>query len=247
MAELQGKTVFITGAARRIGAVVAKTLHQSGADIVIHYRSSSEAAEKLIAELNSLRANSAFTVQADLCKVDSFDGVIKQVIAYTGRLDVLINNASSFYPTTVGTVTEQQWNDLHCTNLKAPFFLCQAATPALTESRGCIVNMVDIHGFRPLKSYPVYSSAKAGLISLTQSLARELAPAVRVNGVAPGLILWPEDEVNQSSQENLLEKTALKRQGSPQDIAKAIRFLVENADYITGHIIPVDGGRMLNH
>jgi len=221
MSNLEGKTALLTRAARRIGAVVAKTLHQAGASIVIHYRNSSEDAEKLVSELNQLRENSAFLVQADLCQVARFDSLIKQVVSYTGRLDILINNASSFYPTVVGEVTENQWDDLHCSNLKAPFFLSQAATPALTKSNGCIINMVDIHGIRPLIKHPVYSSAKAGLIMLTQSLARELAPEIRVNGVAPGAILWPEDASSESISENsseddqeshntLLEKTALK-------------------------------------
>jgi len=196
MSNLQGKTVLITGAARRIGAVVAKTLHQAGADIVIHYRNSSEAAKLLVAELNKERGNSAFTIQADLCQFETFDELIAQVISFTGRLDVLINNASSFYSTPVGSVTEKQWDDLHCSNLKAPFFLSQAATSELKNRQGCIVNMVDIHGMRPLKGYPVYSSAKAGLIMLTQSLAKELAPEIRVNGIAPGIIMWPEDDAN---------------------------------------------------
>lgn len=247
MTSLQAKTVLLTGAAKRIGAVVAKTLHKAGADIVIHYRHSSEAAKSLIDELNALRENSAFMVQADLCQVDSFEPMIKQVVSFTGHLDVLINNASSFYPTAIGDVTEEQWDDLYCSNLKGPFFLSQAATAQLQKSQGCIINMVDIHGFRPLKGYPVYSSAKAGLMMLTQSLARELAPEIRVNGVAPGAILWPTDEVNQASQGELLAKTALKREGAPKDIAKAILFLIRDADYITGHVIPVDGGRMLNH
>ena len=247
MSNLEGKTALLTGAARRIGAVVAKTLHQEGASIVIHYRNSSEDAERLVTELNLLRENSAFLVQADLCQIDRFDSLIKQVVSYTGQLDILINNASSFFPTKIGTVTESQWDDLHCSNLKAPFFLSQAATPSLTKTNGCIINMVDIHGFRPLKDYPAYSAAKAGLIMLTRSLARELAPKIRVNGVAPGAILWPEDESSQKLQDDLLEKTALKRKGTPEDIAKTILFLVKDAEYITGHIIPVDGGRLLNH
>lgn len=267
MSTLEGKTALLTGAARRIGAVVAKTLHQAGANIVIHYRSSSEAAEQLVAELNHIREHSAFLIQADLCQIDQFDTLITQVVSYTGQLDILINNASSFFPTNIGTVTESQWDDLHCSNLKAPFFLSQAATPALMNTNGCIINMVDIHGFRPLKEHSVYSAAKAGLIMLTQSLARELAPKIRVNGVAPGAILWPEEansdysnstmsttvkptnsvENSQEAYDALLKKTALKRQGTPEDIAKTILFLVKDAEYITGHVIPVDGGRLLNH
>ena len=245
--KLKGKTAFLTGAAKRIGAVVAKHLHQAGADIVIHYRHSSEAAETLVEQLNALRANSAYTVQADLCDIAAFDTLMEQVLSCTGRLDILFNNASSFYPTHVGSVTEAQWDDLHCTNLKAPFFLAQAASNALQQSQGCIVNMVDIHAFRPLKGYPVYSSAKAGLHMLTQSLARELAPNVRVNGVAPGAIMWPEEKMSDEEKSLLLAKTALKRQGTADDIARAVLFLVRDADYVTGHVIPVDGGRLLNH
>lgn len=247
MNSLTGKTAFLTGSARRIGAVVAKYLHQAGADIVIHYRHSSEAALSLANELNRIRPDSAFTVQAELCDFEAYPHLMEQVISCTGRLDILFNNASSFFPTAVGSVTEAQWDDLHCSNLKAPFFLAQAANEALQQSQGCIVNMVDIHGFRPLKGYPVYSAAKGGLVLLTQTLARELAPLVRVNGVAPGAIMWPEENLSEEEKQSMLEKTALKRQGSPEDIAKAVLFLVRDAPYITGHIIPVDGGRLLNH
>ncbi len=247
MTDLKGKTAFLTGAARRIGAVVASMLHHAGADIVIHYRNSGEAADLLAAELNALRTGSAFTVQADLCEIENFEILINTVVSFTGRLDILVNNASSFYPTPVGSVTEKEWDDLHCSNLKAPFFLSQAANAALQETHGCIVNMVDIHAFRPLKAYPVYSAAKAGLLMLTQSLARELAPHVRVNGIAPGAIIWPEEKMSVEQQQEMLNKTALKRQGRAEDIARAILFLVRDADYITGHVIPVDGGRLLNH
>ncbi|MEE9303884.1 MAG: pteridine reductase [Thiotrichaceae bacterium] len=251
MGALQGKTVLLTGAARRIGAVVAKVLHQEGASIVIHYRNSSEDAQLLIDDLNKQREHSAFTVQADLCQIETFDALIAKVIAFTGRLDVLINNASSFYPTPIGSVTEAHWDDLHCSNLKAPFFLSQAVTPELQKRQGCIVNMVDIHGIRPLKGYPVYSAMKAGLIMLTKSLAKELGPDIRVNGIAPGAIMWPEGDNNDSEVDKklkveLLARTALNCQGSPEDIAKAILFLIRDADYITGHVIPVDGGRLLN-
>ncbi|HEC04602.1 MAG TPA: pteridine reductase [Thiothrix sp.] len=251
MAELHGKTILLTGAARRIGAVVATTLHQAGADIVIHYRNSSEAAQELVDSLNQQRKDSAFMVQADLCEIDTLPALITETISHTGRLDVLINNASSFYPTVIGSVTEKQWDDLHCSNLKAPFFLAQAAQTELTKHQGCIINMVDIHGIKPLKNHPVYSSAKAGLIMLTQALAKDLGPDIRVNGVAPGAILWPEEGNSAESdhkeiQTELLERTALKCQGTPDDIASAILFLVKGADYITGHVIPVDGGRLLN-
>ncbi|HHL19543.1 MAG TPA: pteridine reductase [Thiothrix sp.] len=247
MAELTGKTVLITGAAKRIGAVIARRLHAAGARIVIHYRTSSEAAKLLATELNVERVQSAIIYQANLCDIKQLPKIIDYVLLEYGRLDVLINNASSFYPTLVGEITEQQWDDLLCSNLKAPLFLSQAAASALQDSNGCIINMIDIHGMRPMKGHSVYSAAKAGLYMLTQSLARELGEKVRVNGIAPGAILWPEDEVNQVSQIELLAKTALKKQGSPDDIAATVLFLVRDAPYITGQVIAVDGGRMLNH
>lgn len=245
--DLQGKVAMITGAARRIGAVTARMLHEAGADVVIHYRNSADDALDLQEALNAIRVDSCHVVQGDLLDTQKIPALIEEVLTKTGRLDVLVNNASSFYPTTVGEITEAHWDDLIGSNLKAPLFMAQAAHKALQETQGCIVNMVDVHGFRPLKSYPVYCAAKAGLLMLTQSLARELATQVRVNGVAPGVILWPEMEVNQAAQEVLLAKTALKREGTPEDIARAVLFLVRDADYITGQVIPVDGGRMLNH
>ncbi len=247
MSALKGKTVLVTGAAKRIGAEIVKKLHHAGANIVIHYRSSSEDAIKLAAQLNAERKKSVTIQQADLCDVGQLPQLVEQLIKDHGSLDVLVNNASSFYPTPVGEITEEHWDDLMCSNLKAPLFLSQAAAPALKKAKGCIINIVDIHGIRPMKGYPVYSSAKAGLVMLTQSLARELGPDVRVNAVAPGAILWPEDEANQGSQNELLAKTALKKQGSPEDIARTVLFLVQDANYITGQTIAVDGGRMLNH
>lgn len=246
MTDLSDKTVLITGAAKRIGATVCRTLHSSGANLIIHYRNSSHEADELAASLNAIRENTAFTVQADLCETAALPAMIDTCIAFTGRLDVLINNASSFYPTSIGEITEAHWDDLLCSNLKAPLFLAQAASDELRKRQGCIVNMVDIHGMRPLKKYTVYSSAKAGLIMLTKSLAKELGPEIRVNGVAPGAILWPEDEINQVSQAELIAKTALKREGDPINIASAIHYLIADAPYTTGHIIPVDGGRILN-
>jgi len=189
MTELTGKVALITGAARRIGAVIAETLHNAGTDVVIHYRNSSEDAKALQAKLNSKRADSCFLVQADLLKVNKLPDLIQQVINQTARLDILVNNASSFYPTKIGEITEQHWDDLMGSNLKAPLFLSQASHTHLKAAGGCIINIVDIHGIRPMKNYPVYSPAKAGLIMLTQSLARELGPDVRVNGVAPGAII----------------------------------------------------------
>lgn len=247
MTELTGKVALITGAARRIGAVIAETLHTAGADVVIHYRNSADDAKALQNKLNVKRAGSCFIVQADLLEVDNLSELIQQVINQTARLDILVNNASSFYPTKIGEITERHWDDLIGSNLKAPLFLSQAASTHLKAAGGCIINIVDIHGIRPMKGYPVYSPAKAGLAMLTQSLARELGPDVRVNGVAPGAIIWPEAEDGTQTPDDIVSKTALKRQGSPEDIAKAVLFLVKDADYITGHIIPVDGGRMLNH
>jgi len=240
------ETVLITGAAARIGAEIARTLHSAGMNIVIHYRASVESASALAESLNQLRYNSAITLQADLLKTSSLQPLVEQAADHWGKLDVLINNASSFYPTPVGKITEANWDDLMGSNLKAPVFLSQAATPYLRQTQGCIVNIVDIHGLRPMKEHPVYCAAKAGLAMLTQSLARELGPDIRVNGVAPGAIMWPSSELNADIQASILERTALKRQGKPQDIARTVKFLVMDAGYITGQVIPVDGGRSLN-
>ena len=247
MNNLINKVALVTGSARRIGATTVRALHADGANIVVHYRNSSQDAEILCVELNQLRKNSCITLQGDLSQIETLPKMIATVMSKMGRLDILVNNASSFYPTPMGGITEKDWDNLIGSNLKAPLFLSQAAMPFLKASKGCIVNIVDVHGFRPMKNYPVYSVAKAGLLMLTQSLARELGPDVRVNGVAPGAILWPEMESNQSDQQQLLAKTALKREGTPEDIAKTVLFLVRDATYITGQVIPVDGGRMLNH
>jgi len=248
MQNLKGKVALVTGSGRRIGAVTVRALHAEGATVVVHYRNSAKDAKQLCTELNNNRADSCFLQQADLLDVASFPSMIDSIIQKAGRLDILVNNASSFYPSKVGEITEQQWDDLMGSNLKAPLFLSQAAASELKKNQGCIINMVDIYGFNPLKEHPVYSSAKAGLIMLTKSLARELGPDVRVNGVAPGVILWPENEGDQvdgeNSQQALLDKSCLKRQGSPQDIAETILFLVAKASFITGHVIPVDGGRL---
>ena len=242
MSDLNGKVALVTGSARRIGAVTVRALHKAGANVVVHYRNSSDEANKLCAELNVIRPDSCFLQQGDLLDVASFPAMIDEIIQKAGRLDILVNNASSFYPTKVGEITEQHWDVLMGSNLKAPLFLSQAVASQLIQHKGCIVNMVDIYGMRALKEHPVYSTAKAGLIMLTQSLAKELAPEVRVNGIAPGVILWPENGAEEE-QTALLEKTILKKQGTPEDIAKAILFLVSDADFITGHVIPVDGGR----
>lgn len=249
MDDLKGKVALVTGSARRIGAVTVRMLHEAGATVIVHYRSSSKDAELLCEELNEIRADSCFLQQCDLLEIDKLPVMVDSIIEQAGRLDILVNNASSFYPTPIGEITEADWDNLMGSNLKAPIFLAQAVAPHLTKNKGSMVNIVDVHGFRPLKDYPVYSAAKAGLLMLTQSLARELGPDIRVNGVAPGAILWPEAEENQNKTEQkaLLAKTALKREGTPEDIARTILFLVRDADYITGQVIPVDGGRLLHH
>lgn len=239
------KVVLITGAAQRIGACIARTLHAQGMRLVLHYRNSKDAAETLQAELNQQRTDSVVLAQADLLSPDAPANLITQATKTWQRLDVLINNASTFYPTSIGDITENQWDELMGSNLKAPFFLSQAAAPHLKETQGCIINIADIHAERPLKGYPVYSMAKAGLVMLTRSMAAELGPEVRVNAVAPGAILWPEG-LDETSKEKIVARTFLKRKGSPEDIANMILFLIQNANYMTGQVLTVDGGRSLN-
>ena len=241
--QLKGQWALITGAARRIGATLARTLHSHGANVVVHFGSSSADADALVAELNAQRAGSALAAQADLRETGTLEAFVADIAAQTGRLDVLLNNASTFYPTPLEDLTESQWDDLIGTNLKAPLFLAKAATPFLQESGGQIVNIVDIHAQRPLKNHPVYGPAKAGLAMLTRSLAKDLAPEVRVNGVSPGAILWPEDGMSDKAEQSILKQVPLKRMGEPEDIARTILFLVKDAPYITGQIIAVDGGR----
>jgi pteridine reductase len=242
--DLNGSWALVTGAAKRIGAVIARTLHEAGANVAIHYFSSAGAANALAAELNRARPSSAFTVGADVRNVAALQSMAQRVLEHTGgRLDVLVNNASNFYPTPIGTITEEQWNDLIDSNLKAPLFLSQALLEPLRASQGCIVNIVDIHAQRPLRDHPVYGPAKAGLAMLTRSLAKDLGPTVRVNGVSPGAILWPEHGMSEGLRNAIIKQTALKRAGEPEDIAAAVLFLVRDAPYITGHIIAVDGGR----
>ncbi|HGX92878.1 MAG TPA: pteridine reductase [Candidatus Tenderia sp.] len=240
------KVALITGAAHRIGAEMARQLHQAGINIALHYRHSQQPAETLAAELNGKRPDSAILIQADLLDTPTLADVVTQASQAWQRLDILINNASTFYPTEIGAATEAHWDDLMGSNLKAPFFLAQAAAAELTRQQGCIINIIDIHSQRPMKGYPIYSAAKAGLAMLTMSLARELGPEVRVNGVAPGAILWPEHELDQQAKNDILDRTVLKRQGSAADIAKAALFLIQDADYISGQIINVDGGRTLS-
>lgn len=243
--SLQGKVALITGAARRIGAAIAATLHDSGANVAIHYRGSADSARELAARLNDERDASAETFQAELNETAKLGSLVAAVHAWHGRLDILVNNASSFYPTPPGEITESDWDDLIGSNLKAPLFLSQAALPHLRAARGVIVNMVDIHAQRPLKNHTVYGPAKAGLAMLTRSLAKDLAPDVRVNGVAPGAILWPEDGMSDAVKQSVLRQVPLARAGDPADIAGCVLYLVRDADYVTGQIIAVDGGRSI--
>lgn len=243
--DLTHKVALVTGAARRIGAVIVRALHAEGMNLVVHYRSAHDAAAALRDELEGLRPGSVALVCADL--LQDPETPIEAALQRWGRLDVLINNASTFYPTPLGTVTEVQWEQLLGSNLRAPFFLTQAAGPHLAVQHGCVVNIVDIHGDRPLKSYPVYSIAKAGLAMLTRSLARELGPEVRVNAVAPGAILWPQQGMDDAARRRIVDRTALKRQGTPEDISAAVLFLIRDAAYVTGQIITVDGGRTLSN
>ncbi|MEJ2315685.1 MAG: pteridine reductase [Gammaproteobacteria bacterium] len=237
------RTALITGGAARIGAAIARELHAHDIDIVIHYRNSVDPAAALVEELNAIRHNSADTVQGDLLDHETIPRIIDEVAVFNNDLSILVNNASSFYATPLGTVTGQEWDDLVGTNMKAPFFLAQAAAPWLRKSKGCIVNLVDVHGIRPKKDFPVYSMAKAANAMMIMSLARELGPDVRVNGVAPGAILWPEHEISDLDKARILSRVPLARHGEIEDIARTVRFLVTEADYITGQLISVDGGR----
>lgn len=243
--NLTGKVALITGGARRVGAEIARTLHAHGMNLVIHYRSSRDDAHDLQTELEKRRPKSVALVKGDLLQTAMITEIVEQALAAFGRLDALVNNASSFYPTPVGTATPEQWDDLIGTNLRAPFFLAQAAATHLKKVQGCIVNIADIHGERPIKHYPIYSAAKAGLVMMTKSLARELAPEVRVNAIAPGTILWPEGEaeVSEMQKQELLKRIPLRRSGSPDDIASTALFLIRDAGYINGQVIAVCGGR----
>jgi pteridine reductase len=236
--------VLITGGARRVGAAICRRLHAGGASLMLHYRASAGEARLLQAELNHVRAESVALIQADLLDLNKLPAMIDQTLQTFGRLDALVNNASSFFPTPVGDITAEAWEDLIGTNLRAPLFLAQAAAPALRKTQGAIVNIADIHAERPLKNFTVYSIAKAGLVGMTRSLARELAPEVRVNAVAPGPILWPDDaSFDELSRQRIISHTPLKREGEPDDIAKAVYFLLVDATYVTGETLSVDGGR----
>ena len=241
---MQGKVVLITGGGKRVGAAICRRLHAAGANLMLHYRSSAGEARLLQAELNHQRKNSVALIQADLLDVLKLPSLVEQTVQTFGQLDGLVNNASSFYQTPVGDITPASWNDLIGTNVQAPLFLSQAAAPALRKTMGAIVNITDIHAERPLKNFVVYSVAKAALVGMTRSLARELAPEVRVNAVAPGPILWPDDEAfDEVSRQRIISHTPLRREGKPEDIAVAVHFLLAEASYITGDTLNVDGGR----
>ncbi|MDE2450414.1 MAG: pteridine reductase [Gammaproteobacteria bacterium] len=244
-APLAGKAALVTGAARRVGATIAHALHASGASVVLHYRSSAEEAAALAQQLNDARPGTATLAQCDLLDSSAVAELAHTAAKAFGGLDILVNNASSFYPTPLGDIDEDDWNDLIGTNLKAPLFLAQAAAPALRARGGLIVNLADIHGMRPLRRHPVYCVAKAGLIMLTKSLARELAPQVRVNAIAPGPVMWPEGGVDATLRDEIIERTALKRIGSPEDLAHAVLFFASRAPFVTGQVLAVDGGRSI--
>ena len=243
--NLNNKVALITGAARRIGAAIATRLHQSGADVAIHYRGSADEAAELADKLNAQRPDSASIFAADLTDLEALRELVDGVHDWHKRLDILVNNASSFYPTPIGEITEDHWDDLLGSNLKAPLFLSQAAAPSLRATNGVIINIVDIHAQRPLRNHAVYGAAKAGLAMLTRSLAKDLAPAVRVNGVAPGAILWPENDMSNETKNVILGQIPLQRAGDPGDIADCVLYLARDADYVTGQIIAVDGGRSI--
>ncbi|WP_347988713.1 pteridine reductase [Methylomonas sp. AM2-LC] len=239
------KNVLITGAARRIGAACARVLHDAGCNLILHYHSSAELAEQLHAELNAKRENSAVLFQADLQDMQALQNLAKFAVDSWQGLDVLVNNAAQFNPGVVGTVSESNWDSLIGSNLKAPFFLSQALASFLAKRHGCIINIADIYAEKGLPGYPVYSISKAGLLAMTHCLAKDLAPDVRVNAIAPGAILWPEHTVTEAEKNQILQRVALQRCGQADDVAKAVRFLIADADYITGHTLTIDGGRTL--
>jgi pteridine reductase len=241
--SLAGKTALVTGGAARLGAATVRVLHAAGANLVIHYRNSSAKAEALRGELLEQRPDSAITVQGDLLDAASWPALVDATCGFGGGMDILINNASTYYPTPVGTATTSQWDDLFGSNARAPFFLAQAAAPWLRERRGCIVNLVDIYADRPNPDHPVYCMAKAANAMMVKSLALELAPEIRVNGVAPGAALWPEGYQTDSARQKILERIPLGRPAGADQIAAAVLFMVSATDYVTGQILAVDGGR----
>jgi pteridine reductase len=243
-APLENQVVLVTGAARRIGAVIAQAFHAQGARVAVHFRRSAAEAGALVAAMNTARPHSAAAFEADLAVDSALQALPASVIGTFGALDVLVNNASTFYPTPVGTITARQFDDLVGSNLRAPLFLSQAAAPELRRRRGLILNIADVHGLRPLRQHSVYSAAKAGLVMLTRSLARELGPEIRVNAIAPGPVLWPEGGMDADLQKRIVARTALKRTGTPEDVAKAAIFFATAAPFVTGEVLAVDGGRL---
>lgn len=241
--ERGDRVVLLTGGAQRVGAAIARHLHAQGLALALHYRSSVAAARALQAELEAIRPHSCVLLPADLLDSDAPKRLVQGTLDAYGRLDMLVNNASSFYPTPLLNASADHWEDLLGTNVKAPFFLIQAAASFLTAARGAVVNIVDIHADRPLKGYPLYSVGKAALVMLTKALAVELAPCVRVNAVAPGTILWPESGISLEQQSSILAQVPQKRSGTPEDIAHAVRFFLLEAPYITGQVLAIDGGR----
>ncbi|MDD2834266.1 MAG: pteridine reductase [Methylotenera sp.] len=246
--KVKNKVVLITGGAKRVGAAICRELHANGAQIMIHYKSSVVEARALQAELNLLHPNSAGIIQADLHNIGVLPSLINETVRLFGQLDVLINNASTYFPTEIGQINEENWHDLMGSNLKAPVFLAQAAANELRKHHGCIINITDMHVERPKKGYVIYSVAKAGLVTLTKSLAHELGPDVRVNAVAPGPVQWPDNnpQFDEVYRQRVINQTLLKRTGQPEDVAKAVKFLTYDAPFVTGHVLAVDGGRSLN-
>jgi len=238
------KTALITGAAKRIGAAITEQLHSSGMNVIIHYNSSAKEAHELVKKLNGIRRDSAIMIQADLKYKEYYSALIDAALNFKDGLDVLINNASAYYATPVASLEDQQWNELVNTNLKAPLFLSQLAAKSLRLNKGCIINITDIHANRPLRDHSIYSITKAGLIMLTQSLAKEMAPSIRVNAISPGIILWPDD-IDEEKKNRILNETMMKRTGNVKDITKAVLFLIKDAEYVTGQVINIDGGRTL--
>ena len=237
---------LVTGAARRVGAAIARRLHAAGYDLALHCRRSRTELDALIADLERDRAGSTLALEAELANVEMLPDLIDAALERFGRLDVLVNNASAFYPTPVGTVTAAQWDELFASNARAPFFLAQAASAALQASRGAIVNLVDVYAERPLARHPLYSMAKASLAMMTRALALDLAPDVRVNAIAPGAILWPEAGKSTAERDALIARTPLARAGTPDDVADAVLWLARDARYTTGEVVRLDGGRSLN-
>tara|TARA_B100000929_G_C15466165_1_gene406227 strand:- start:122 stop:853 length:732 start_codon:yes stop_codon:yes gene_type:complete len=241
---MKNKTVLITGAAKNIGATITKELHSVGMDIIIHYNHSEKEALDLLKELNNVRHNSATTIQANLEKKECYSKLIDNALSFKGKIDVLVNNASTFYATPLNNINEKRWNELINLNLKAPLFISKLAAKSLEENKGCIINIADIHASNPLKNHVIYCVSKAGLITLTKSLAKELAPNIRVNAISPGAITW-SNGMNKEAKEEVINQTILKKTGNAEDIAKAVIFLIKDASYITGQILNVDGGKTL--